>query len=93
MPNNGVIPVRVRVYASTGDGVTAGVVRFWSGPYEWVDVTIPAGTTYAWRDAFGYARVGRGPGQSAIAQIFARRTSGASTVRVRAVSVHYATTG
>ena len=92
MPSSGVIPVRVRVYASTGDGSTAGVVRLWSAPYQWIDVVIPAGTSYAWREMFGYARVGRGPGDPAVAQIFARRTSGSSTVRIRAVSVDFAPT-
>lgn len=90
MSNNGVIPVRVRVLCAAGNGTTTGVVRVQSGPYSWVDVVVPASTTYAWRSMFGFARVGRGPGQASVTQIFFRRTSGASTINVRDVVVHYA---
>jgi hypothetical protein len=91
MPNNGVIPVRLRVYCqgANGSGNAAGTIRLQSSPYEYFDAVVSSGAAAGWVTAWGHARVGRGPGDHAIAQIFARRTTGANGFRIWAVEVHH----
>ena len=88
---DGVVPVRVRVYcrgADSGGTTSAGVFRLQSAADSYVDVSIPSGTTWAWRTAYGYLRCGQGPGDLAVAQAFARRTGGSGGVSVRALQVY-----
>lgn len=91
MPYEGVLPVRLRVYcqgAATG-GNSGGVIRFQSSPYEWVEATVASGAAAGWVTAWGHARVGRGPGDHAVGQVFARRTGGSGGIRIWAVEVHH----
>lgn len=88
MPQQGVIPIRVRVYGSVSDGTTTGILRLQTGPWEWVEVNITS-TTAAWHTAYGYARVGKGPGDPSVVQAFLRRSAGAGTVSLYAMSVHH----
>ena len=94
MPNTGVIPVWCRVYAAgvAGGVNSAGIVRIQSSEHEWVDVTVPSGSTYGWIDQFGTVCCGRGPGQPSVVQIFARRTGGAGGISVRNVLVEHGET-
>lgn len=86
MPQNGVIPIRVRCYASASS--SPGVLRVQSSAYEWVDVDITSATP-AWHTAMGYARVGKGPGDPSVVQVFLRRNGGAGTITLYAVEVHH----
>lgn len=91
MPNNGVIPIRLRVYCqgtATG-GNSGGVIRFQSGPYEWVEATVASGAAAGWVTAWGHARVGRGPGDASTAQCIVWRTGGSGGFRIWAVRVHH----
>jgi hypothetical protein len=91
MPNNGVIPVRLRAYCRGSDGSTnsGGVIRLQTSANEWIDLTVSSGAASAWRSVLGHARVGCGPGDPAVGQLFFRRTGGAGGISVWAVVVEY----
>lgn len=85
--NDGVVPVRFRVWASATAG-TVGVVRIQSAVDSYVDATITGTGSYAWHTAYGYLRCGTGPGDPATTMAFMRRSSGAGTVSVRGFTLY-----
>jgi hypothetical protein len=84
--NDGVIPVRFRVYYTCG-ATTTGVARIQSAADSWVDVALSAGTT-GWATAYGYLRCGQGPGDPATTMAFLRRASGANNVTLHYLSLY-----
>ena len=88
MASHGAIPVRACIYAATPLG-TAGTVRFQTGAYDWVDVTLPSNSAAGWYTAYGHAAVGRGPGQSTQLMVMGRRDSGISSLSLYHASLHY----
>jgi hypothetical protein len=58
----GVVPVRCYIYGamSTAVGSPTAIVRFQTDANEYIQVAIPAGTSYAWRSSPGFLRCGLG---------------------------------
>lgn len=91
MPNSGVVPIRLRAYCRGSDGSTnsGGVLRLQTSSHEWIDLDVASGAAAGWRTVHGHARVGAGPGDPAVGQLFFRRTGGAGGFSVWDVSVEY----
>jgi hypothetical protein len=91
LPNNGVIPIRLRAYCRGSDGSTnsGGVLRLQTSTHEWIDLAITSGAAAGWYSVVGHARVGAGPGDPAVGQLFFRRTTISGGFSVWAVSVEY----
>lgn len=91
LPNNGVVPIRLRAYCRGSDGTTnsGGILRLQTSAHEWIELTIASGAAAGWYSIVGHARVGAGPGDAAVGQLLFRRTTASGGFSVWAVCVEY----
>lgn len=83
---NGVVPVRIWVYASH-TGSNFATLRVQSAEYSWIDVDI--GSLETWYTAYGELRCGVSPEDPAVVQMFIKMPSGGGTLSVKDVVVYY----
>ena len=84
-----VVPVRAYVYGRMTTAGPTARVRFESGAESVAEVAIPAGTSWAWRDAPGHLRCGLGPQDPAVGQVRAKVSGAGATFEWRYMLVLY----
>lgn len=83
-----VVPVKCSIYCRLTTAGPTATVRFETEDYSIVEVAVPSGTSWAWREATGHLRCGLGAQDPTVLQVRAKVSSG--TFEWRYVQVKFA---